>query len=98
MQLAGEYTLEWPLWDAAEGDEDEVDLDALVLSEALQAELRRWALGYASPVHEPQITSTDSFAGWVAEGRDLAKRLKNELGQEFRVSYFDALSAEIEDV
>jgi hypothetical protein len=94
VEVAGEYSLDWPLWDDSDHADEEVDVDELEVSRGLRRDLRQWARAYRSPAHEPELTSMPEFTRWVDDGRELAVRLTLELGPDYDVTYFDELTGE----
>ena len=80
-----------PLWaQSPDGETFMVELDPLPLSDDLKADLRTWARAFEEITWPPDTEhqpDPKQWRGFVARGRDLARRLHEELGSSIEVVY-----------
>ncbi|WP_152360520.1 hypothetical protein [Microlunatus speluncae] len=83
-----------PVWTAESGGRPGamLSLTGLPVSDRIRAELRTWAAEYdALSGTDYEWPDEDRHRVWVEAGRTLADRLAQELGEEYRVHYFEDL-------
>jgi hypothetical protein len=86
----------WPLWNG-----ENLDPNSLPLSAYLQEQLAAWAERYDETLldeypPESGFSSESEAEQFVDDGRELARMLALELGQEYAVTYFNELLQELE--
>jgi len=80
----------WPLWHAGGGEVGNIDPQSLPLSDELKSDLNGWAakLDGALDWDDPGNTKWPDgfFSEFNREGRELAERLRGELGPCYEVA------------
>ncbi|WNE95809.1 hypothetical protein PS467_10945 [Streptomyces luomodiensis] len=88
----------YPVWTITEQGLDNVAPDSLPLSRQLIEDLDRWGDEYEATYNrdDPAISgfrSEEAERSFVERGHTLARRLRDELDETWRVSYFDQSTA-----
>lgn len=87
----------FPIWEVFDNNGvDEVDPKGLPITEDLKLALHNWMLCYDQTLNEDYppdsgFASPAEEAEFGAEGKRLWKELKEQLGPEYRVTYFSRL-------
>ena len=83
----------FPLWEAVPGGSDNIDPGSLPISSALKRELEVWATAYDETLNM-EDPAASGFATELEKhefqrrGRELADRLRAELGSDFEINVF----------
>jgi hypothetical protein len=80
----------FPIWDIDEPNN--IDPHTLPLSEALIAKLMQWAARYDNTLNTEYPPSsgfldTDSAVSFIHDGKDLTESLRNELSDDYSITY-----------
>lgn len=81
-----------PIWSktASGGGGVAISLDRLPLSGPTRHQLSEWAARYDQLLFtDDEWTCEEDKVEWIARGRTLARSVADELGAEYRVSYFE---------
>jgi hypothetical protein len=82
-----------PLWRNGGDDVGDIDPASLPISEVLQRDLNAWARAFDAildmddPANKGGFESQQAIARFVADGEQLARRLREELGPYWDVAY-----------
>jgi hypothetical protein len=93
LKLMPEYCA-WPLWERDPQRVGPINPSSLPLSAPTVAALGAWAswhesfLNFASPL-DSRTVSPDEQAAFSAEGRRLWRVLREELGPDYEIAYFE---------
>ena len=83
LRVMADYSAD-PIWTAA----GEVDLDTLPISDRLRRDLRTWADIFDTlPATKFRFQAPGGRSGFNQTGRQLARRLEQELGHAYTVEY-----------
>lgn len=90
IKLMADYD-SYALWD--EDNIDNLNPDELPISEELKKSIHKWEDHYDSTLNRENpadsgFTSDDELGAFEREGRDLWRRLREELGDGYVVKYF----------
>ncbi|MEV6133332.1 hypothetical protein AB0M05_42140 [Streptomyces violaceusniger] len=96
-RLSAEYEC-YPVWVMAKQGLDNVPPDSLPLSKQLIEDLNRWGDEYEATYNRDDpiasgFSSEEAEHSFVERGHRLARRLRDELDETWRVSYFDQSTA-----
>lgn len=97
LRLMAEYECH-PVWLGPPEDVENVPADVLGISQGLAASIDDWAETYEATYRPDDPISSgfadeDSKRDFAEKGASLAARLQEELGQGYRVTYFNVLSS-----
>lgn len=89
----------WPLWESG-GAQYALEPDSLPLSQTTKERLERWAAipdaKLAAVEYPPDMKwSTEEQQTFEAEGRELWRIIRRELGESFYVSYHNPLAGPV---
>ena len=91
IELMADYRC-WPLWHDGGDEVGNIDPQSLPLSEELIADLNDWAATLDDGLNWADPGNTKSPDGFFDEfnhrGRDLAKRLRDELGPTYEITKY----------
>ena len=89
IKLMADYEC-WPLWHQGDGEVGNIDPRSIPLSEGLVVDLQEWAAKLDGTLNWADAGNTKWPDGFFAEfnhqGRELAKRLRCELGPSYEVT------------
>jgi hypothetical protein len=89
IRMMWDYGVRVPLWDA-EGllpEEPQWLRKALNLSEGLIHDLSEWGLDMNELDAAPRLRTKEAYEALDLRGRDLAQRLREEIGSRYRITY-----------
>ncbi|MFE5125963.1 hypothetical protein [Streptomyces sp. NPDC056669] len=97
VRLSADYEC-YPVWVLTEHELDNVAPDSLPLSKQLIEDLDRWGDEYEATYNLDDpiasgFASEEAEQSFFERGHGLARRLRDELDETWRVSYFDQLTA-----
>lgn len=100
IKIMAEYQC-FPLWDVGMTGPDNINPETLPISAALAKDFQRWADRYDLTLDQTyppdsRFESAEAHSRFVTDGRLLARRLKDEMGNAVKVSYVNDLSRELE--
>lgn len=91
LLLMADYMAD-PLWTRTSSGlgECSISLESLPLSRRLREQLRAWAARYDARLHtDNKWQSQEDEALWLSDGRALLTSVREELGPDYDVQYFE---------